>query len=53
MKLVWSWLAEHVDLAGVTPEHVAEKLTVAGLEVDKVERIGVRPVGGPVDRMLP
>lgn len=40
MKLVWSWLSEHVDLTGVTPEHVAERLTVAGLEVDKVERIG-------------
>ena len=40
MKLVWSWLGEHVDLGGVTPEEVAERLTVAGLEVDKVERIG-------------
>lgn len=40
MKLVWSWLAEHVDVAGVTPEEVAERLTLAGLEVDKVERIG-------------
>ncbi|MFN8422109.1 MAG: phenylalanine--tRNA ligase subunit beta [Anaerolineae bacterium] len=58
MKLVWSWLAEHVDLSGVTPEHVAERLTVAGLEVDKVERIGdwwdrERLVVGNVLRVLP
>ena len=58
MKLVWSWLSEHVDLTGVTPEHVAERLTVAGLEVDKVERIGdwwdrERLVVGNVLRVLP
>lgn len=58
MKLVWSWLAEHVDLSGVTPEEVAERLTLAGLEVDKVERIGdwwdrERLVVGNVLRVLP
>ncbi|MEO8083814.1 MAG: phenylalanine--tRNA ligase subunit beta [Ardenticatenales bacterium] len=58
MKLVWSWLAEHVDLSDVTPEHVAERLTVAGLEVDKVEPIGdwwdrERLVVGNVLRVLP
>lgn len=40
MKAVWSWLKEYVDLDGVGVDELAERLTLAGLEVDGVERIG-------------
>ncbi len=40
MKVVWSWLKEYVDLDGVSVDEVAERLTLAGLEVDGIERIG-------------
>ncbi|MEB3207169.1 MAG: phenylalanine--tRNA ligase subunit beta [Vampirovibrionales bacterium] len=37
MKLLLSWLAEYVDIEGLAPEDIAERLTVAGLEVEAVE----------------
>ena len=37
MKLSFNWLADYVDLTGITPEEIAERLTVAGLEVETVE----------------
>lgn len=42
MRVPLSWLKEMVDIpAGVTPEALAERLTVAGLEVGKIHYIGV------------
>ena len=40
MRVSWSWLGELVDLGAETPESVATRLTMAGLEVEGVERIG-------------
>ena len=40
MKVVWSWLKDYVDLDGVTVEEVADRWTLAGLEVDGIEKIG-------------
>lgn len=37
MKLSYKWLSEYVDLTDVTPEELANKMTVAGLEVEGVE----------------
>ena len=37
MKLSYKWLGEYVDLSGITPEQLAEKMTTAGLEVEGVE----------------
>lgn len=37
MKVSYQWLAEYVDLSGVTPHELAEKLTRSGIEVDAVE----------------
>jgi phenylalanyl-tRNA synthetase beta chain len=37
MKVSYQWLGEYVDLTGVTPEELAEKLTRGGIEVDAVE----------------
>jgi phenylalanyl-tRNA synthetase beta chain len=39
MKVPISWLKDYVDLT-LTPEALAERLTLAGLEVEKVIRIG-------------
>ena len=36
MKAPYSWLREYVD-TGIGPEELAERLTLAGLEVDRVE----------------
>ena len=30
MKLSYKWLGEYVDLSGITPEMLAEKMTTAG-----------------------
>lgn len=37
MKVSYQWLAEYVDLGGITPHELAEKLTRSGIEVDAVE----------------
>jgi len=39
MKLSWNWLKEYVSVSAPV-ETVAERLTMAGLEVKKVEKIG-------------
>lgn len=38
MKISYRWLNRHVDLAGVSPERVAELLTLHTAEVDSVTR---------------
>jgi len=41
MKISFNWLRELVDLKpGVTAEAVAERLTLAGLEVESIDRRG-------------
>jgi phenylalanyl-tRNA synthetase beta chain len=37
MKVSYNWLAQYVDLSGITPEELAEKLTRSGVEVEAVE----------------
>lgn len=37
MKVSYEWLSEYVDLAGISPMDLAERLTRAGLAVDGVE----------------
>lgn len=37
MKVSYQWLSEYVDLSGITPHELAEKLTRSGIEVDAVE----------------
>ena len=37
MRLSYKWLSEYVDLSGITPEELAEKMTTAGLEVEGIE----------------
>jgi phenylalanyl-tRNA synthetase beta chain len=40
MRVPLSWLKEYVDVA-ITPEELAERLTMAGLEVEAIDYIGV------------
>lgn len=39
MKVSYKWLGEQVDLANVTPEELANKLTFAGIEVESIEKM--------------
>jgi len=36
MKLSFKWLSEYVDLSGITPEELAERITKAGIEVEHI-----------------
>ncbi|MCS6774476.1 MAG: phenylalanine--tRNA ligase subunit beta [Thermoflexales bacterium] len=49
MRVPISWLKEYVDLT-LSPEQLAEKLTLAGLEVEQVEYIGLPGSELPWDR---
>ncbi|MDQ0230985.1 phenylalanine--tRNA ligase subunit beta [Metabacillus malikii] len=37
MFVSYKWLAEYVDLSGITPEQLAEKITRSGIEVESVD----------------
>lgn len=39
MKVPYSYLSKHVDLSGLTPEKVADKLTFGGAEVEGLDRL--------------
>ena len=41
MRISWNWLADYVDLEGLNPDEVGDALTMAGLELDGIERLGV------------
>ena len=38
MKVSYKWLTQHVNLEGLTPEAIADKLTYAGAEVEGISR---------------
>lgn len=38
MKISYRWLARHLDLSGITPQRVAEDLTLSTAEVESLER---------------
>lgn len=40
MRVSYQWLQEYVDLNGISPEELAERLTLAGIEVEAIERLG-------------
>ncbi|MBR1847067.1 MAG: phenylalanine--tRNA ligase subunit beta, partial [Bacilli bacterium] len=39
MNVSYKWLSQHVDLEGLTPEMVADKLTFSGAEVEGLTRL--------------
>lgn len=51
MRVSWNWLQDFVDLRGLDPQAVAERLTLAGLEVEGVEVRGENLGGIVVGRV--
>ena len=37
MKVSYEWLADYIDLTGVTAEELAEQMTRSGIEIDAVD----------------
>ncbi|MFT5993101.1 MAG: phenylalanyl-tRNA synthetase beta chain [Flavobacteriales bacterium] len=52
MRISWNWLSEHVDLSGLSPAQVAEKLTLSGLEVEQTEALGEHLSGVVVGHII-
>jgi hypothetical protein len=40
MRIVMSWLRQYTDISGVSMQALAERWTLAGLEVTAIEPIG-------------
>lgn len=47
MRVPFSWLSEYVELDGLNPQEVADKLTMGAFEVEEVRRLG-GGIEGPV-----
>jgi phenylalanyl-tRNA synthetase beta chain len=47
MKLSFDWLSDYVDLSGITPQDLAQKLTMGAFEVEEVVKVGGL-VEGPI-----
>ncbi|MBI5582287.1 MAG: phenylalanine--tRNA ligase subunit beta [Deltaproteobacteria bacterium] len=52
MKVTCNWLKEYVDLEGLSSEELAEGLTMAGLEVEAVQPLGLELAGLVVGKIL-
>ena len=42
MQISLEWLSEYVDITGLSPEEIAHGLTMSGLEVEDIEKIGAK-----------
>ena len=40
MKLSFDWLSDFIDLSGITPQMLAERLTMNAFEVESVDLFG-------------
>ncbi|HEY9790674.1 MAG TPA: phenylalanine--tRNA ligase subunit beta [Candidatus Obscuribacterales bacterium] len=45
MKLSYEWLSDFVDLSGLTPQEVADKLTMGAFEVEEIKQVGANLQG--------
>jgi len=52
MNLSYNWLAQYIDISGYTPEDLADKLTMAGIEVEAIEKTASVPDGIVVAKIL-
>jgi phenylalanyl-tRNA synthetase beta chain len=52
MRVPLTWLAVHVDLGDVTPERLADQLTFAGLEIERIDWVGQDVSGVLTARVL-
>ena len=55
MRVSYKWLKQYVDLEGISPEEVADKLTFAGAEVEGIETLasGTNLVIGKIISCIP
>ncbi len=55
MRVSYKWLMQYVDLEGISPEEVADKLTFAGAEVEGIETLasGTNLVIGKIISCIP
>ena len=42
MRISLEWLNEYIDLTDIEPEQIAHELTMSGLEVEEIEKIGAK-----------
>lgn len=47
MRLSFNWLSDFVDLSGLSPQDVADRLTMCAFEVEEVRKVGSE-IEGPV-----
>jgi len=47
VRLSFDWLSDFVDLSGLSPEDVAEKLTMGAFEVEEIRKVGA-DIEGPL-----
>jgi phenylalanyl-tRNA synthetase beta chain len=52
MRVPLSWLRDHVDIGDAAPREIADRLTAAGLQVERVESLGAEITGVFVARVL-
>ena len=52
MLVSYNWIKEYVDLTNISPDELAEKFTLGGLEVDGMERLGQELSGLVVGEVL-
>ncbi|MBM4044419.1 MAG: phenylalanine--tRNA ligase subunit beta [Planctomycetes bacterium] len=45
MKISWNWLNEHIDLTGVSPDELGNRLTMTTAELEGIERLGREMAG--------
>lgn len=45
MRLSFNWLSDFVDLSGLTPQDVADRLTMSAFEVEEIRQVGSEIVG--------
>jgi len=45
MLVSLEWLNEYVDISDLTPEQIAHELTMSGLEIEEIEKIGAKFTG--------
>src|SRR5437867_2098323 len=51
MRILHSWLQHYIKFR-LTPEHLAEKLGMLGLEVEGIERLGIKYAGFVVGKVM-
>jgi len=52
MLLSYNWLSQYIDISSCGPDELAEKMTMAGIEVEAIERTELIPAGIVVGKIL-